>query len=57
MAFRITSADVSGSSATIEASETGRDSTGAWQNDWSYDLVLVDGAWLVDSETILNPEG
>jgi len=55
MAFRILSTDVSGSNATVKASETGQDSAGPWQNDWTYELQLVDGVWLVDSETLLNP--
>jgi hypothetical protein len=55
MAFRIISTDVSGSSATVKAAETGQDSEGLWQNDWTYQVELVDGVWLVDSETLLNP--
>jgi len=57
MAFRIISTEVTGSSATIKASETGTDSAGGWKNDWVYDLELVDGAWLVDSETFVEPPG
>jgi hypothetical protein len=57
MAFRIISSDVSGSSATIKASETGQDADGPWENDWTFELVLVDGVWLVDTETINNPAG
>jgi hypothetical protein len=57
MAIRIVSSDVTGSSATVKAYETGQDANGPWENDWDYDLVLVDGVWLIDTETILNPTG
>jgi hypothetical protein len=47
----ITSADVEGDTATVEALETGAGEDGAEYSDqWTYTLVREDGRWLVDTE-------
>lgn len=47
--------EIDGETAVVEGRETGRDPDGTSTSaDWSFELVLEDGNWLIDSETLLD---